>query len=144
MAFFASYKLPLLAAAALVAPAAAIAQDQGTRIFVTGAMQDQGTRITVTGAMQDQGTRITVVGAAQDQGSRITVIGAMQDQGSRITVVGAAKDRAAAPAADDPADSAVPELPIVYEDAAPAQAAAAAPAGGDTGNGKAAPARPTR
>jgi orotate phosphoribosyltransferase len=141
MAFFASYKLPLLAAAALVAPATAIAQDQGTRIFVTGAMQDQGTRITVVGAMQDQGTRITVVGAMQDQGTRITVVGAMQDQGTRITVVGAARDRAAAAAAEDAADSAVPELPIVYEDEVPAQAAAA---GGDTGNGKTAPARPTR
>lgn len=102
MAIFASYKLPLLAAAALVAPTAAMAQDQGTRIVVTGAMQDQGTRITVIGAMQDQGTRITVIGAA--------------------------KDRANPQAGEDPADRAIPTLPVVYEDEAAAQAPAPAPA----------------
>ena len=115
MAIFASYKLPLLAAGALVATTAAIAQETGTRITVVGAMQETGTRITVVGAMQETGTRITVVGAA--------------------------KDRAGAQPAENPADSAVPELPVVYEDSAAAQTSAPAPAnGGDTGNGKAAPA----
>ena len=86
MAYFSSYKLPLLAAAALVAPTAAVAQETGTHI---------------------------------------TVIGAMQETGTHITVIGAAGARAQT--GEDPADSAIPALPVVYEDdgAAPAPTATA-------------------
>ncbi len=96
MAFFASYKLPLLAAAALVAPTVAAAQEQ-----------DTGTRIVVIGAMQESA-----------------------DTGTRIIVIGASKDRAEA-RAEDPADRALPTLPVVYEDdsaSTPVGKAPAAPA----------------
>lgn len=53
----------------------------------------------------------------------ILVFGAMtpnEDHGSvqerPILVFGAIKDRSAAPQADDPADLALPEMPVVYED----------------------------
>ena len=91
MAFFASYKLPLLAAAALVAPTVAAAQDTGTRIVVIGAMQESA------------------------------------DTGTRIIVIGASKDRAEA-RAEDPADRALPSLPVVYEDDAASTPAGKAPA----------------
>ncbi|HVQ06900.1 MAG TPA: hypothetical protein VMS43_00545 [Allosphingosinicella sp.] len=110
MAIFASYKLPLLAAAALVAPSVAAAQETGTHITVIGAMQETGTHITVIGAMQETGTHITVIGATRD----------------------------GAQTGEEPADAAIPALPVVYEDdgAAPApttatadKAPAATPAG---------------
>jgi hypothetical protein len=112
MAIFSSYKLPLLAATALVAPNVAMAQDTGTRIIVTGAMQETGTHVTVVGAMQETGTHVTVVGAAQETGTHVTVIGAA---GAR------------AQTGEDPADAAIPALPVVYEDedAAPAPTATA-------------------
>ncbi|HYI47776.1 MAG TPA: hypothetical protein VEX35_04850 [Allosphingosinicella sp.] len=91
MAYFASYKLPLLAAAALVAPTAAAAQDTGTRIVVIGAMQETA------------------------------------DTGTRIIVIGASKDRSEA-RAEDPADRALPTLPVVYEDDAATSPAGKAPA----------------
>jgi hypothetical protein len=101
MAYLSSYKLPLLAAAALVAPTVAAAQDTGTRIVVIGAMQETGTHITVLGAMQETGTHITVLGAARER----------------------------AQTGEDPADAAIPALPVVYEDdgdaAAPASTASA-------------------
>ncbi|MEA3011991.1 MAG: hypothetical protein QOD42_536 [Sphingomonadales bacterium] len=113
MAIFSSYKLPLLAATALVAPTIAMAQETGTRIIVTGAMQETGTHVTVVGAMQETGTHVTVVGAAQETGTHVTVIGATSD---------------GAQAGEDPADQAIPALPVVYEDdgAAPASATATA------------------
>jgi hypothetical protein len=99
MAYFSSYKLPLIAAAALVAPTAAVAQETGTHITVIGAMQETGTHITVIGAMQETGTHITVIGAARER----------------------------AQTGEDPADAAIPALPVVYEDdgAAPAPTATA-------------------
>lgn len=111
MAIFASYKLPLIAAAALVAPTFAVAQETGTHITVLGAMQETGTHITVLGAMQETGTHITVLGAMQETGTHITVLGATRD---------------AADTGEDPADAAIPALPVVYEDdgAAPATASA--------------------
>jgi hypothetical protein len=75
---------------------------------------------------------ILVFGAAQDHNGPtdrpILVFGAMaQDHAGPsdrpILVFGAIKDRAAAPAADDPADRALPEMPVLYEDAAPAPGA---------------------
>ena len=112
MAIFSSYKLPLLAATALVAPTVAMAQDTGTRIIVTGAMQETGTHVTVVGAAQETGTHVTVVGAAQETGTHVTVIGAAGSS---------------AQTGEDPADAAIPALPVVYEDdaAAPASTATA-------------------
>jgi hypothetical protein len=99
MAIFSSYKLPLLAATALVAPSVAMAQDTGTRIIVTGAMQETGTHVTVVGAAQETGSHVTVIGAAG----------------------------AGAQTGEDPADAAIPALPVVYEDedAAPTSTATA-------------------
>jgi len=81
-----------------------------------GLAQDSEQRITVIGAMQDPEQRITVIGAMQDPEQRITVIGAMQDPEQRITVIGATSERTEAAPAEDPADKAIPEIPVVYED----------------------------
>jgi hypothetical protein len=121
MAIFSSYKLPLLAATALVTPTIAMAQDTGTRIIVTGAMQETGSHVTVVGAMQETGSHVTVVGAAQETGSHVTVVGATSD-GART--------------GEDPADAAIPALPIVYEDDG------AAPASTSTATADKAPAAP--
>ena len=133
MANFASYKIALLATAAIVAPAAATAQDREQRVQVIGAMQDPEQRVQVIGAMQDSEQRVYVIGAMQDPEQRVHVIGAMQDPEQRVHVIGAmqdseqrvqvigAREEAAAQPAET-ADASVPDLPVVYEDAAPAPA----------------------
>jgi len=108
MAKFASYSLSLLAAAAIAAPTA-------------GAMQEPEQRVTVFGAMQEPEQRVTVFGAMQESEQRVIVFGAMQELEQRVTVFGAA-DEAGAKAPEDPADAAVPELPVVYDDQASAKA----------------------
>jgi hypothetical protein len=75
---------------------------------------------------------IMVFGAMQDHNGPtdrpILVFGAMaQDHNGPsdrpVLVFGAIKDRAGATATADPADRALPEMPVVYEDAAPAPGA---------------------
>jgi hypothetical protein len=109
MATFVSRTLPLLIAAGLAVPTAVIAQEPEQRV-------------TVFGAMQEPEQRVTVFGAMQEPEQRVTVFGAMQESEQRVTVFGASADRSA-PAAEDPADKAIPALPVVYEDEAPAPAA---------------------
>ncbi len=77
-------------------------------------------RTFLTIAMAAVALAVPSVAAAQETGTRIVVIGAMQETGTRIIVTGATRDRADVQRAEDPADRAIPALPVVYEDEAPA------------------------
>jgi hypothetical protein len=132
-----SRSFALLAAAAIAAPTAALAQNHEQNVFVTGAMNDPEQHVFVSGAMNDPEQHVFVSGAMNDPEQHVTVSGAMNDPEQHVFVSGAAKDRAAAPAAEDPADRAIPELPVVYDAPAPAKPAAAADVGSGTRGGKA-------